>query len=76
MNIGKKYDYWCIDRSHCLKSPKLVQMIVSIYKEQGYKVPIVNPRWPPKIKDGRHDNQFLDIFASYLESDSIQRTKN
>ena len=29
-------------------------MIVTIYRVQDYQVPIVIPRWPPKIQDGRH----------------------
>ena len=34
-----------------IKVPKLVQMIVTIlYRIQAYEVPIVNPRWPPKIQ--------------------------
>ena len=32
-----------------------LQMIVTIYSVQAYQVPIVNPRWPPKIQDGRHE---------------------
>ena len=31
-----------------IKVPKLVQMIVTIYRVQAYQVPIVNPRWPPR----------------------------
>ena len=60
-----------------IKATKLVQMIVSICVEYRVKkIPIVNPRWPPKIQDGRHENQLFDIFASwFLESDKTQRTK-
>ena len=47
-----------------IKVPKLVQMIVTIYRVQAYQVPIVNPRWPPKIQDGRHEIQFFDISTS------------
>ena len=47
-----------------IKVPKLVQMIVTTYRLQTFKVPIVNLRWPPKIQD-------LDIFASwYLDIDA------
>ena len=53
-----KYDNWCIDRSLSDK----VLMSVTIYRAQDYKVPIVNPRWPPKIQDGRHEIQFGDLF--------------
>ena len=39
-----------------IKVPKLVQMIVTMYyRVQAYRVPIVNPRWPPKIQNGRHE---------------------
>ena len=38
-----------------IKVPKLVQMIVTIYRVQAYQIPIVNPRRPPKIQDGRHE---------------------
>ena len=44
---------------------KLVQMIVTIYRVQAYQVPIVNPKWPPKIQDERHEIQFFDISKSY-----------
>ena len=61
----KKVNYckWCIDRHFLIKVPKLVQMIVTLYRVQAYQVPIVNPRWSPKIQDGRHEIQFFDIFA-------------
>ena len=39
-------------------------MIVTIYRVQAYQVPIVNPRWPPKIQDGRHEIKFFDISTS------------
>ena len=42
-----------------IKAPTFVQITDSIYRVQGYKVPIVNPRWPPKIQDGRHEIQFF-----------------
>ena len=39
-----------------IKVVNLVQIIVTIYRVQAYQVPIiVNPRWPPKIQEGRHD---------------------
>ena len=38
-----------------IKVPTLVQLIVTIYRVQAYQVPIVNPRWPPKIQYGRHE---------------------
>ena len=41
-----------------IKVPKLVQMIVTIYRVQAYQVPIVNPRWLPKIQDGCHEIPF------------------
>ena len=47
-----------------IKVPTLVQMIDTIYRVQDYQVPIVNPRWPPKIQDGHHDIQFFDISTS------------
>ena len=47
-----------------IKVPKLVQMIVTIYRVQAYQVPIFNPRWPPKILDGRHEIQFFYISTS------------
>ena len=47
-----------------IKVPKLVQIIVTIYRVQGYQVPIVNPRRPPNIQYGRHKIKFFDIFAS------------
>ena len=31
---------------------------------QGKKFLIVNPRWLPKIQDGRHEIQFFDISTS------------
>ena len=43
-----------------IKVPTLVQMIVTII----YRVPIVNPRWPPKIQDGRNEFLFVDISTS------------
>ena len=34
-----------------IKAPKLVQMIVTIYRVHGKKnYQLSNPRWPPKIK--------------------------
>ena len=48
-----------------IKVSKSVQMIVAIYRVQAsYQVPIVNRRWPPKIKDGRHKIKFFDISTS------------
>ena len=47
-----------------IKVPNLVQMIFTIYRVQSYQDPIVNPRWPPKIKDGRHEICFFDISTS------------
>ena len=47
-----------------IKVPTLVQMIVTIYRVQAYQVPIVNPRWPPKNQDGRHEIEFFDISTS------------
>ena len=40
---------------YVVKVPNLVQIIVTIYRVQGYKIPIVNPRLPRKIQDGRHE---------------------
>ena len=40
---------------HFVIEVPLVQMIVTIYRVQAYQVPIVNPRGPPKIQDGRHE---------------------
>ena len=31
-----------------IKVPKLVQIIVTIYRVQAYQVPIINQRWPQK----------------------------
>ena len=31
-----------------IKVPKLVQMIITIYRVEAYEVPIVNLTWPPK----------------------------
>ena len=45
-----------------IKVPKWVQMIVTLYRIQAYlayQVPIVNPRLPPKVQDGRHEIQFF-----------------
>ena len=50
-----------------IKVPKWVQMIFTIYRLQAFKVPIVNPKWAPKIQDGSHDCffiLFLDISTS------------
>ena len=47
-----------------IKVPKLVQMIVTIYRVQAYQVPIVNPKWPPKVQDDRHGIQVFDISTS------------
>ena len=55
-----------------VKVPNLVQIIVTIYRVQGYQVHIVNPRWSPKSKMAAMKFSF-DIFASFLESDRIQR---
>ena len=44
-----------------IKVPTSIQMIVTIYRVQAYQVPIVNPRWSPKIQDGRHEIQGFDI---------------
>ena len=53
---------WCI--VHFVKKvPRLVQMIVTIYRVQAFQVPIVNPRWPPKIQDGRND--FFNFFFTF-----------
>ena len=41
------------------KVTNLVQVIVTIYRAQGYKEPIVNPRWPRKIQDSRHELNFF-----------------
>ena len=38
---------------------ELVQVIATIYRVQAYQGPIVNPRWLPKIQDGRHETQFF-----------------
>ena len=48
-----------------VKVPNLVQIIAVIYREQCYKVPIVNPRWPRKIQDGYKWEQ---VFVAYYES--------
>ena len=47
-----------------IKVPKLVQMIVTIYRVLAYQVPTVNPRWPPKIQDGHHEIHFFYISTS------------
>ena len=47
-----------------IKVPKFVQMIVTIYRVLACQLPIVNPRWPPIIQDGRHQIQFFDISTS------------
>ena len=55
-------------------------MIVSMYRVQDYKVPIVNPRWPPKIQDGRYEihfftfspNKFLKIIGLKNKSTSLE----
>ena len=47
-----------------IKVPKLVQMIVTIYRVQAFKVPIVNTRWRPKIQDGRQKYSVFDISTS------------
>ena len=55
----------------------MVEIIGTIYRIQGYKVLIVNPRWPPKIQDGRHKFHFFDIFAAkFLESDNSHVSDN
>ena len=41
-----------------IKAPKLVQTIFTLYRVQGYKAPIVNPSWPPKIQGGRNEIQY------------------
>ena len=52
-------------------------MIVIMNRIQGQKFPIVYPKWPPKIQDGRHEIKFFDIFAyDFFENDKTQRTKN
>ena len=38
-----------------IKVPKLVQMIVTIYRVQAYQVPVVNERWPQKIQECGHE---------------------
>ena len=40
-----------------IKVLKLVLMIDIEYK--AYQVSIVNTRWPPKIEDSRHENEFF-----------------
>ena len=57
-----KYDNWCIDSSLSDKSTKIGTN--DWYRVQAYQVSIVNPRWPPKIQDGRHEIQFFDISTS------------
>ena len=47
-----------------IKVTNLVQIIATLYRIQAYQVPIINPRWPPKIQDGRHEIQFFDISTS------------
>ena len=47
-----------------IQVPKLVQMSVTVYRVQVYQVPIVNPTWPPKIQDGRHERFFFVISTS------------
>ena len=47
-----------------IKVPKLVQMVVTIYRVQAYQVPIFNPRWPPKIQHGLHECKLFDISTS------------
>ena len=42
-----------------IKVPKLVQMI-----DYRVHVPILNPRWSPKIQDGRNEIQFFYISTS------------
>jgi len=42
-----------------IKVPKLVQMIVTMYRVQGYQVPIVKPRLPQKIQYCHHEIQFF-----------------
>ena len=39
-------------------------MIIFMNRVQGYKAPIVIPRWPPKIQDGRQEIQFFYISTS------------
>ena len=41
-----------------IKVPKLVQMIVTIYRVQAY------PKWPPKFQDDHHEIQFFNISTS------------
>ena len=41
-------------------------MIVTIYGVQAYQVPIVNPRWPPKIQDGHHE-----IFLTFQHQTAV-----
>jgi len=47
-----------------IKVPKLVQMIVTIYRVQAYQVPIFNPRWPQKSKMAATIFSFFDISTS------------
>ena len=47
-----------------IKVPKFVQMNGTIYRVQNYQVPIVNPRWPPKIQYGLHEIQYFYISTS------------
>ena len=47
-----------------IKASELVKIIVTIYRVQAYQVPIVNPRWQPKIQDGRHEIHVFDISTS------------
>ena len=42
-----------------IKVPKLVQMIVTIYRVQAYQIPIVNPWWPQKSKMAATKFSFL-----------------
>ena len=51
-----------------VKVRKLLQMIVTINRVQEYQVPIVKPRWSPKIQDGRYEIQ-LGIFFTFSPYD-------
>ena len=39
-----------------IKVPKLVQIIVTLYRVHAYQKPIVNPWWPQQIQDGGNEN--------------------
>ena len=44
---------------------------------QGYKFPIVNPRWPPKIKDGHRKIKFLTFSRhDFQKAIALKERKN